>query len=167
MKRCKSNSKLFLCIFIVIAVIAAIYFLSKLYINRNDSEKDSNNLFDYNKTTVSGENTGVKDGEYNVSVYDDQITFSDGNGNSIVYSFSDNHLTNVQEILVLNNASEVDEVKAYYEAKIKDGEIERVISDGNVISVKYNIDYFGEYKDYTKDEIESMLIGDENTEYND
>ena len=167
MKRRKANSKFFLCLFIVVVAIIAIYFFSKLYINKNDIEDDFNNLSGDDNVSTSGESDGLKDGEYNVSVYDDQIIFSDGNGNSIVYSFSDDHLTNVQEILVLSNASEVAEVKAYYEAKIKDGEIERVVAEWNVVSVKYNIDYFGEYKNYTKDEIEAMLIGDESTEYND
>lgn len=167
MKRRKVNSKFFLCLFIVVVAIIAIYFFSKLCINKNYIENDFNNLSGDDNTLTSDKSDELKDGEYNVSVYDDQIIFSNRNGNSIVYSFSDNHLTNVQEIFVLSNASEVDEVKAYYEAKIKDGEIERVVAEGNVVSVKYNIDYFGEYKNYTKNEIEAMLIGDESTEYND
>ena len=95
-------------------------------------------------------------------MYDDEIDFIDDNGNTIMYLFSDDRLSAVMEILVLDNKDDADAVKAFYELKIPSGEVERVVQEDTMVSVKYNIEYFEEYMNYTKDEIQSMLLDGSN-----
>ena len=137
-------------IFFIIIIVTVFFELNPI----NFGEINFNN----NNGNLSGEKVSTNSGKYRIDVYDDEIDFIDDNGNTIMYLFSDDRLSAVMEILVLDNKDDADVVKAFYELKIPSGEVERVVQEDTMVSVKYNIEYFEEYKNYTKDEIQSRLL---------
>ena len=143
-----------------------IVFVSALIITItiNIAKSQNNSEFFEDKSNNSGEVTSNNSGKYDVSISEDEIDFTDENGNMISYIFTDDHLSGVLEVLIANNEDEASEIKKFYEEKIQDGEVERVVQQGNIISVKYDINYFGAYSSYTKDEIQTMLLKKSNFE---
>lgn len=156
MKKGKIKNKLYWVFAIIFCVIIVVIMLFELkFINFSGTKfNDSGDS--------SGEKVSTTSGKYKIDVYDDEIDFIDDNGNTIIYAFSDDRLSAVMEILILNNNEDAEVVKEFYELKIPSGEIERVVRDENMISVKYNIEYFEEYMNYTKDELQSILLESSN-----
>lgn len=145
----------FFILFILALIIAIAINITKTKNNTEPLDDKSNN---------SGEVVSNNSGKYDVTISEDEIDFTDDSGNMISYLFTDDHLSGVLEVLIANNEDEASDIKSFYESKIEDGEVERVVQQGNIISVKYDINYFGAYSSYTKDEIQSMLLKESNFE---
>lgn len=157
MKKNRIIKKVCWCFFIIFVSALII----TITINIAKSQNNSEHFED--KSNNSGEITN-NSGKYDVSISEDEIDFTDENGNMISYIFTDDHLSGVLEVLIANNEDEASEIKKFYEEKIQDGEVERVVQQGNIISVKYDINYFEAYSSYTKDEIQTMLLKESNFE---
>lgn len=157
MKKNRIIKKVCWCFFIVFVSALII----TITINIAKSQNNSKHFED--KSNNSGEITN-NSGKYDVSISEDEIDFIDENGNMISYIFTDDHLSGVLEVLIANNEDEASEIKKFYEEKIQDGEVERVVQQENIISVKYDINYFEAYSSYTKDEIQTMLLKESNFE---
>lgn len=155
----KRNVKNNFCVWL--AVIFFIIIIATVFFELNPIKFGEIN-FNNNNGNLSGEKVSTNSGKYRIDVYDDEIDFIDDNGNTIMYLFSDDRLSAVMEILVLDNKDDADVVKAFYELKIPSGEVERVVQEDTMVSVKYNSEYFEEYMNYTKDEIQSMLLESSN-----
>lgn len=145
----------FFILFILALIIAIAINITKTKNNTEPLDDKLNN---------SGEVVSNNSGKYDVTISEDEIDFTDDSGNMISYIFTDDHLSGVLEVLIANNEDEASAIKSFYESKIEDGEVERVVQQGNIISVKYDINYFGAYSSYTKDEIQSMLLEESNFE---
>lgn len=135
---------------------------TKEILSKKDEESDDNfnNLPNENTSSYSGENINNSGDtkEFDVVVSENNLTFTDENGNMIVYIFNEDRLENV--LLVINASSENEALilKDFYSKQIDEGIFERVISEGNVVSIRYNMSLFEEYKDYTKDEIQNLIL---------
>lgn len=97
---------------------------------------------------------------YDAMVTDDTITFYDNDGNSIIYSFHADRLENVFNVYNAKTESEAKRIASYYEKQIGNGEISRVSYSGTTVSVTMDMNYFSEYKNYSKKEIENILLRD-------
>lgn len=102
----------------------------------------------------SGDNAYI----YDAMVTDDTITFYDRDGNSIIYSFDANRLVNVFNVYSAKSEAEAKRIAAYYTKQIGNGEISRVSYSGTTVSVVMDMNYFSEYKNYSKKEIEEILL---------
>lgn len=95
---------------------------------------------------------------YDAMVTDDTITFYDNSGNSIIYSFNADRLENVFNVYNAKSETEAKRIAAYYTKQIGKGEISKVSYNGTTVSVMMDMNYFSEYKDYSKKEIETILL---------
>lgn len=105
-------------------------------------------------TFDSGDNAYI----YDAMVTDDTIIFYDKQGNSIIYVFSANRLENVFNVYNAKSETEAKRIAAYYTKQIGNGEISRVSYNGTTVSVTMDMNYFSEYKNYSKKEIENILL---------
>lgn len=128
-----------------------------LFRNNNAYEKVYDSTDDY---IVSGESALEGEKNYDIYVTDTEITFYDLNGNSIIYTFEDDRLKSVFNVYNALNEVEAKKIAAYFTAQIGNGEILKVDHVDNVVSVQMDINYFSEYKDYTKKQIEEILLKD-------
>ena len=102
--------------------------------------------------------SGDNDYIYDAIVTDDSITFYDSLGNSIIYTFEADRLTNVLNVYNAKSEAEAKRIATYFNKQIGKGEIERVTYKGTTVSVMMDINYFSEFKNYSKKEIESILM---------
>lgn len=79
-------------------------------------------------------------------------------GTMIVYTFSNDILYNVQVMHTMKSEEEAIEMKNYYETQKEQGVIEKIVIEGTMLAITYDIDYFGEYKNCTKEEIKNMIL---------
>lgn len=106
----------------------------------------------------SGFDSGDSAYIYDAMVTDDTITFYDNDGNSIIYVFNADRLENVFNVYNANSEAEAERIAAYYTKQLGKGEISRVNYSGTTVSVTMDMNYFSEYKDYSKKEIENILL---------
>ena len=95
---------------------------------------------------------------YNAMVTDDTITFYDKDGNSIIYVFEADRLVNVFNVYNAKSEAEAKRIATHYTKQIGNGEIYDVNYKGTTVSVRMDINYFSEYKDYSKKQIEDLLL---------
>lgn len=95
---------------------------------------------------------------YDAMVTDDTITFYDSAGNSIIYSFNADKLENVFNVYNAKSEAEAKRIATYYAKQIGKGEISKVSYSGTTVSVMMDMNYFSEYKDYSKKQIEDILL---------
>ena len=95
---------------------------------------------------------------YDAIVTDDTITFYDNFGNSIIYVFNADKLENVFNVYNAKSEAEAKRIVSYYNNKIGNGEISKVSCNGTTVSVMMDINYFSEYQNYSKKEIEDILL---------
>lgn len=112
----------------------------------------------YDSSYFSGDTVYKNSDSYDIWVNDDSITYSDELGNAIVYLFDADRLYSVYTIYVLDNEVEARKVAAYYSKQIGNGEIAEVSHNQNNVTVIMDMNYFAEYKDYTKKQIEDILL---------
>lgn len=125
----------------------------------NMEETSQEGQLNASQSSMQDDNT-----EYDVNIDDETITFTTKDGSSsIIYIFENNHLDNVLQIIAAESASAAEYLKNQYEKEIGNGIIDRVVVSDNMISIRYAQDYFKEYRDYTKSEIEDLLLYNENT----
>ena len=139
-------------------ILSVILILScVLFRNNNVYEKvyDSTDAY-----IASGEGSLEGEKNYDIYVTDTEITFYDLNGNSIIYAFEDDRLKSVFNVYNASNEVEAKKIAAYFTAQIGKGEILKVNHVDNAVSVQMDINYFSEYKDYTKKQIEEILLKD-------
>lgn len=145
------KKKIFLFILSLILILLLLLFF---FGQRNVRE----NVYDLNYS--SGDEIYKNSDSYDIWVNDDSITFSDELGNSIVYLFEADRLSNVYSIYVTENEVEARKFAAYFSTQIGNGQIEDVNYNENIVSVIMDMDYFAQYKDYTKKQIEDILLKD-------
>ena len=113
-----------------------------------------------NVYTIDSSNFNSGDDAYGYSamVTDDTITFFDSDGNSIIYVFEADRLVNVFNVYNAESEEKAKKIAAFYTKEIVKGEIDNVNYKGNIVSVQMDINYFSEYKDYSKKQIEDILL---------
>ncbi|MBQ9280558.1 MAG: hypothetical protein IJ215_05930 [Clostridia bacterium] len=104
------------------------------------------------------------DEEYDVDIDDETITFTSKDGKTaIIYVFDNDHLDNVLYVVAVEDENAAEYLKNEYEKQVGNGIIDRVVSSENIVSIKYDKSYFEEYSNYTKDEIQDLLINNDFT----
>ena len=133
--------------------IGAIFF----FIERDVYEE----VYDINsQPAIFDEEKRAENKDYDVFVTDTEIRFLDSFGNSIIYVFENDRLKDVFNVYNGENEVEARKIAAYFTAQIGNGEILNVKFLDNIVSVQMDIDYFAEYKDYTKKQFEEILLED-------
>lgn len=133
--------------------IGAIFF----FIERDVYEE----VYDINsQPAIFDEDKRAEDRDYDVFVTDTEIRFLDSFGNSIIYVFENDRLKDVFNVYNGENEVEARKIAAYFTAQIGNGEILNVKFLDNIVSVQMDIDYFAEYRDYTKKQFEEILLED-------
>ncbi|MBQ8299393.1 MAG: hypothetical protein IJX99_05975 [Clostridia bacterium] len=100
--------------------------------------------------------------EYDVLVDDDTITFYDENGSSIIYVFSNDRLENVLNVFNMKTVEEANVVETYYKSMVGNGKIKRVVAKDTIVSVVLDMEQFAEYRDYSRESLEKILLKDAN-----
>lgn len=154
----KKNFKLMYCVAIVIAII--IFFLIVLLFQDDDfTEENVSENEELNQ--VSGESFSNLLG-YDVEITEDTLTFSSPDGVVVVYSFENDHLIDIVQVITADTAEAAEYTGDIFKEQVSEGLIENVQVKENIVSIKYNMEYFEEYKNYTKDEIQDIIFGNEN-----
>ena len=139
---------------LVLFLVSSFYFINVSNVTENVVEKDN-----YNST--QNNNSGDLH-EFDVDVSDEEITFTSKDGSeAIIYSFDNNRLDKVLYITLAKNDNEANYLKSEYEKKIGDGIIANVETTDRMVIITYDKSYFKEYEQYTKSEIQDMLINNE------
>lgn len=145
-----NNKKVFF-VFLIILFIIIVAFVLENFTSLGVYEK----VYTIDSSTFdSGDNAY----SYDAMVTDDTITFYDNEGNSIIYVFSADKLENVFNVYNARSEAEAKRIAAYYKKQIGNGEITRVSYNGTTVSVTMDMNYFSEYKNYSKKEIEDILL---------
>lgn len=156
--------KIWIIFFLCVVLFSIVYISSGFNVKEEIVPLNTEDIVD--TSNVSGEELNFVDENfmtddgffYDVVVDDDAITFYDEKGNSIVYVFENNKLQNVLSIFIFNSEDEAQTVHDYYKNLVGNGEITRVTTRENIVSVVLDMKQFEEYKNYTKDEIEEILL---------
>lgn len=144
------NKKLFFAILIFLFLII-VFFIIKMFEHFGVYEDvytiDSMNF-----------NSGDENNGYSAIVTDDTITFFDSDGNSIIYVFESDRLVNVFNVYNADSEEKAKKIAAYYYKQVGNGEIYDVNYKENIVSVQMDINYFSKYKEYSKKQIEDILL---------
>lgn len=146
---------IFLSVFILIIIVAI--FLIIYFSDTNEKIIDNQK----NNEQSGEESLSNNNGSYDIEIYDDMIVIYDKDGNLIVYSFEDDHLSNIQQLILgdANNNLDTDMIKSEFQDQIDSGVIEKLTVQDNNIVIVYNLDYFSEFKDCTLEEFKDILLG--------
>ena len=90
---------------------------------------------------------------YDVEIEDDALTFYGDDGSIIVYSFENDRLDSVVQLFTTEDEKTTEYIKNVFKAQVGDGVIESVEAKENLVSVKYDMEHFKEYENYTKIQI--------------
>ncbi len=140
---------------VVLVILSLIIVLLVFFFGQSNVHEDV-----YDSNYFSGDEIYKNSDSYDIWVNDDSITFSDELGNSIVYLFEADRLSSVYSIYITENEVEARKFAAYFSAQIGNGQIEDVNYNENTVSVIMDMNHFAEYKDYTKKQIEDILLKD-------
>ena len=150
------NMKLVYGCIIVVLVFCLICLLQ--ISNQNVEENISKNN---SSTQTSGESFSNLLG-YDVEITEDTLVFTSPDGVVIVYSFDNDHLVSIVQMITANDNETAEYIKQTFEEQITQGVIESAQVKDNIVSLKYNMEYFAEYENYTKDEIQNLIFNNEN-----
>ena len=138
------------------SIIIIIFFVYVFLFEKSVSEKV------YDNSIFSGDKNSGDSKEYDIFVEEDMITFYDANGNSIIYVFENDRLTNVFNVYNAPNEIEAKRIANYFTTQFGSGEILDVNFLDTTVSVQMDMNYFSEYKDYSKKQLEQILLNDAN-----
>lgn len=162
------KSKLYLILFLIAVGCFVFFFLNNDFFDISEeiifSESGESNVSNQENNFVenNSNSSGELGREYDILVQDDNITFYDKNGNSIIYVFSNDRLENVLNVFNLKSIEEANVIAAYYKAMVGNGKIERVVVKDTIVSVVLDMEQFAEYRNYSRESLEEILLKDTN-----
>ena len=140
-------------LFLIILVICI--FITFLFLKSGNVKEDV-----YDLDTFSGDTIFENSNSYDIFVNDDTITYYDENGNSIIYLFQADRLSNVYSVYVAENEVQASRIADYFLLQVGNGEIAEVTQKENSVFVSMDMNFFAEYENYTKKQIEELLLKD-------
>ena len=140
-------------LFLIILIICI--FITFLFLKSGNVKED---VYDFD--TFSGDTIFENSNSYDIFVNDDTITYYDENGNSIIYLFQADRLSNVYSVYVAENEVQASRIADYFLLQVGNGEIAEVTQKENSVFVSMDMNFFEEYENYTKKQIEEILLKD-------
>ena len=138
---------------IIFVIFLLVLFSVFVFINKNSVREDV-----YDSEYFSGDTVYENSNSYDIFVNDDTITYYDENGNSVIYLFDADRLSGVYSIYVSENEVEAKKIANYFLEQVGNGEISEVVQNENTVTVVMDMNYFAEYSEYTKKQIEEILF---------
>lgn len=152
----------FVIIFSVLVILLIIYILfpKKSGVSDRVIEFDSEESLNDIKSgeSLNNANSGDEKLLYDVISYDDSIEFVDQKGNSIMFIFSDSgYLQSVLSVFYCDSEEETKVVYNYFLNLVGNGEVKRVTTNYNIVSVVMDMEHYRDYTNIPKDEFVDII----------
>lgn len=166
-KNTKHNLILIILCILFIFLVAIIIYKGQ---SNNPKEFINNKVISYeeNNESIYPEDSGDRSGElnseikYDIIEYDDSIMFSGYNNTAIMYNFDEDGIfSGIEYVAFCDNENLVQYLIQQYKSQEGNGIIESVTGEGEIFTIKYELEYFSDFVGKTKEEMKEILTSEE------